>query len=305
MKQFKSVLDVMNHFRDDKTCIEHIINKRWGGKPVCVKCGNMDKIYRIEGGKRLKCSACKQKFSITVGTVFEGIHISLQKAFAAVYLITAHKKGISSCQLARDLGITQKTAWLLLHKIRQTAEQKAPQMLTGITQADESFVGGKNKNRHKDKKVKESQGRSVKDKTPIFGLLNNGQVINQVIPDTKAETLKPIIADMVQKGSIIVTDEWNAYNGLNKDFQHEVIKHNEGEYVTGTGFSTNGLEGYWSLFKRGIYGIYHYASPKHLHRYTHEFSYRYNTRGVTDVERFNNTLCRIDGKLTYKQLIQK
>ena len=236
--------------------------------------------------------------------MFEGSHLPLRKWFIAIYIFSSHKKGISSHQLARDLGITQKSAWFVLGRLRNTFKTKTSVKFTGVTQADESFFGGKNKNRHQDKKVKESQGRSVKDKTPVFGLLNNGTVNTSVIADTKAETLKPIIAAMVEKGQIVVTDEWNGYSGLNKEFSHEVVRHNSGEYVK-NGFHTNSIEGFWSLLKRGIYGIYHSASPKHLNKYCDEFSYRYNTRNVTDANRFSFVLSGADERITYKQLIQK
>lgn len=306
MKEFTSLHDLLKYFHNDQICRDYLVQQRWGGKPVCVHCGNMsDAIYSIEGGKRFKCSVCKKKFSVTVGTVFENIHLPLSKAFAAIYLATAHKKGISSCQLARDLSITQKSAWFTLHRIREMLKERQPQMLKGTVEADETFVGGKSKNRHYGKRIKESQGRSLKDKTPIFGLVERGGNLNaQVVPDTKAKTLKPIIKGLVESGSIVVTDEWRSYNGLKCDFQHEVIKHKQDEYVR-NGIHTNSVEGFWALFKRGIYGIYHFASQKHLQRYTDEFSYRYNTRKVSDRERFSNSLKRLDGSLTYKKLIAK
>ncbi|KAA6334346.1 hypothetical protein EZS27_017331 [termite gut metagenome] len=241
---------------------------------------------------------------ITTGTVFENTKIKLSLWYATIYMASAHKKGISSHQLSRDLGVTQKTAWFMLMRIREAMKERNPQMLIGITQADETFVGGKNKNRHADKKVELSQGRNVKDKTPVFGLLNNGSVNTQVVVDTKVFTLKPIIRKMVEKGSIIVTDEWGAYNGINSDFQHEVVKHKESNYTTITSFHTNGIEGYWSQFKRAIYGIYHHVSPKHLQRYCNEFSYRFNTRVIKDTNRFSLSLTKINGRLTYKKLIQ-
>ena len=305
MKQFKSLPDLLTYFHDEKVCREYLVKQRWNGNPVCPHCSNQEKkIYIIENGKRYKCSDCKKKFSVTVGTVFEHIRIPLYKIFAAIYIATAHKKGISSCQLARDLGITQKSAWLVLHKIREMLKANNPGLLTGQVQADETFVGGKNKNRHADKKVKESQGRSVKDKTPVLGLLSDGRVNTEVIPDTKVSTLKPIIKAMVEEGSIIVTDEWLGYSGLSENFQHEVLKHSEDEFVRG-GFHTNSIEGFWSLLKRGIFGIYHSVSTKHLQRYTTEFEYRYNTRHINDRERFSSTLTRLNGKLTYKQLTKK
>ena len=301
--KFKSLPQLLNHFKDEKTCTDYLASMRWDGNVCCPHCGN-DKVYTTDRGYKCADKTCHKKFSVTVGTVFEGSKIKLSLWFAAVYLATAHKKGISSLQLSRDLGVTQKTAWFMLHRIREMLNINAPELLSGTTQVDETFIGGKNKNRHSDKKVENSQGRSVKDKTPVFGMLNNGQVQTEVVKDTKASTLKPIIYSMVQKGSIVVSDEWNAYNGLNKDFKHEVLKHNENEFVKG-GFHTNSIEGFWSLLKRGIFGIYHSVSPKHLDRYCDEFSYRYNTRTIADTDRFSESLKQVEGKLTYKMLIQK
>lgn len=301
--KFKSLPQLLNHFKDEKTCTDYLASMRWDGNVCCPHCGN-DKVYTTDRGYKCADKTCHKKFSVTVGTVFEGSKIKLSLWFAAVYLATAHKKGISSLQLSRDLGVTQKTAWFMLHRIREMLNINAPELLSGTTQVDETFIGGKNKNRHSDKKVENSQGRSVKDKTPVFGMLNNGQVQTEVVKDTKASTLKPIIYSMVQKGSIVVSDEWNAYNGLNKDFKHEVLKHNDNEFVKG-GFHTNSIEGFWSLLKRGIFGIYHSVSPKHLNRYCDEFSYRYNTRTIADTDRFSESLKQVEGKLTYKMLITK
>lgn len=299
--KFKSLPQLLSHFSNENICIEYLEKQRWNGEPVCPFCGHKH-IYRTNRG--FKCANCLKKFTVTVGTVFENSKIKLSLWFAAIYLCTAHKKGISSLQLHRDLGVTQKTAWFMLHRIREIMKTKAPEMLTGTIEADETFIGGKNKNRHEDKKVKASQGRSVKDKTPVLGLLDDGKVNTTVIKDTKAKTLKPIITSMVKKGSIIVTDEWKSYNKLSKDYQHKVVNHKENQYVK-DGFTTNGIEGFWSLFKRGIYGIYHSASPKHLSKYCNEFSYRFNTRDICDVDRFSLSLTNVKGRLTYNQLISK
>ena len=298
---FKSLPKLLDHFKDNATCIAFLEQQRWGKNPICPHCGNKE-VYRTNRG--FKCKSCEKKFTVTVGTVFENSKIKLNIWFAAIYLCTAHKKGISSLQLHRDLGVTQKTAWFMLPRIREMLRQKKSPLLQGTIQADETFVGGKNKNRHADKKVEESQGRSVKDKTPVFGLVNEGKVNTEVIPDTKATTLKPIIEAMVEKGAIVVTDEWNGYSGLGIDYNHQIIKHNEGKYKHNE-FHTNSVEGFWSLLKRGIFGIYHYASPQHLNRYCDEFSYRYNTRKIDDSDRFMNSLTRTDGRLTYKQLTHK
>ncbi len=300
--KFKSLPQILNHFKDQTTCIKFLEKQRWGDKPACPHCGNVGAYTLNDGRYKCKAKECHKKFSVTVGTVFENSKIKLNIWFAAIYLATAHKKGISSLQLHRDLGVTQKTAWFMLHRIREMLREKQPSLLTGTVQVDETFVGGKNKNRHADKKVKNSQGRSVDDKTPVFGLINEGNVNTKVVPDTKAKTLKPIIAEMVEKGAIIVSDEWGSYKGLSTDYQHEVVKHNEGKFMH-NGFHTNSIEGFWSLLKRGIFGIYHYASPKHLSRYCDEFSYRYNTREINDADRFAASLTHVEGRLTYKQLI--
>jgi len=296
---FKSLPKLLDYFKDNATCIEFLEQQRWGKNPICPHCGSKV-IYKTNRG--YKCKDCTKKFTVTVGTVFENSKIKLTTWFAAIYLCTAHKKGISSLQLHRDLGITQKTAWFMLHRIREMLRAKHSPLLQGTIQADETFVGGKNKNRHADKKIEGSQGRSVKDKTPVFGMANDGKVNLEVVPNTQAKTLKPIIARLVEKGAIVVTDEWGGYSGLKKDYNHKVIKHNEGEYSM-NGFNTNSIEGFWALLKRGIFGIYHYASPQHLNRYCDEFSYRYNTRKIDDSDRFMVSLTKVNGRLTYKQLI--
>ncbi len=301
--KINSLPQLLEYFKDEQTCIEFLEKQRWNGNPVCPHCGHTH-VYKTNRGYKCANKECYKKFSVTVGTVFENSKIKLSLWFAAIYLATAHKKGISSLQLHRDLGVTQKTAWFMLHRIREMMKIKAPEMLKGEVQADETFIGGKNKYRHENKKIYGIQGRSVQDKTPVFGLLNEGKVKTTIVPDTKAKTLKPIIASLVEKKSIIITDEWLGYRGLNKEYRHKVINHKNNEYVK-NGYHTNGIEGFWSLFKRGIYGIYHYASPKHLDRYTNEFSYRYNSRNITDIERFDESLTKVNGRLKYKDLIKK
>jgi transposase-like protein len=306
-KSFAQMLDVLN---TDEACRIFLENIRWGGEPVCPHCSSINKDhYKLnvkgEFKGQYKCKDCRERFTVTVKTMFEGSHISLRKWFIAIYIFSSHKKGISSHQLARDLGITQKSAWFMLGRLRNSFQVKTTKQFTGVTEADETFVGGKNKNRHADKKVDFSQGRSVKDKTPVFGLLNEGKVNLEVVSDTKAKTLRPIIEAMVQKGEIVVTDEWGGYNGLSPEYKHEVVKHNEENYVTDSGLSTNSLEGFWSLLKRGIYGIYHQVSAKHLHQYCDEFAFRFNSRETKDSDRFNLSVINATERLTYKALIGK
>lgn len=301
--EFKNLAELTEHFADRQKCYEYLTQLRWNGNVTCTFCQH-DKVYELKGdNKRFKCAKCRKQFSAIKGTIFENSPIPLQKWFMAVYIVTAHKKGISSVQLGTDLGVTQKTAWFMAHRIRFALKVNSFDVpLEGVVQADETFVGGKNKNRHADKKVPNSQGRSVKDKTPVFGLADeNGKVKTQVIPNTQAKTIKPIIKQLVKEGSIVVTDEWQAYRDLSKNYQHIVVNHKEGKYVCGP-YSTNRIEGYWSIFKRGIYGIYHQVSAKHLHRYCDEFSFRYNSREVDVMERFAASLQTSERRLTYFDL---
>lgn len=302
---FKNLKQMIEKFSDENVCRTYLENMRWTGVPTCPKC-NCKESYKLGDGKTYKCKnkECYKKYTVTVGTVFENTNIPLSTWFAAVYLSASHKKGISSLQLSRDLGITQKTAWFMLHRIRKAFTTNAPFMLQDVVEADETFVGGKNKNRHANKKVEQSQGRSYKDKTPVLGLLQRGGGVKTfVVPNTKAETLKPIIQEMVKEGSILISDEWDSYNSISDEYNHVVVNHSQGEYVRGA-FDTNSIEGFWSLLRRGIYGIYHQVSRKHLHRYCEEFSYRYNSRKMLDADRFALSLIKIDGRLKYADLIK-
>lgn len=308
---FKSFSEMLKVLPDENACRNYLELILWEGVPVCPHCGcKNDEHYKLKTKgifKGLyKCKDCRERFTVTVGTIFEGSHIDLRKWFIAVYIFSSHKKGISSHQLARDLGITQKSAWFMLGRIRYAFQVKSlATKMFGVISADESFFGGKNKNRHADKKVPESQGRSVKDKTPVLGMMQTGGKVHlSVVPDTKATTLKPVIEKMVAEGSIIVTDEWRGYSGLSKQYSHVVINHKDNEYVRGA-FHTNNIEGFWSLLKRGIYGIYHQVSPKHLHRYCDEFAYRFNSRKATSTDRFDVSLKNVQGRLTYKDLTSK
>jgi transposase-like protein len=304
MINFKNLTQLFDFFKDEDVCRHYFEKQRWGGNVACPFCGSL-KVYRTTRGFKCGEKECYKKFSVTVGTVFENSKIPLRTWFAAMYLIASHKKGISSLQLHRDLGITQKTAWFILHRIREALREKNSPLLTDVVEVDETFVGGKNKNRHAHKKIDNSQGRSVKDKTPVVGVMQRGgKVVTQVVRDTKAENLHPLIVGAVKSGSIVITDEWRSYQGLDGMYHHVVIKHNEGEYVRGA-FHNNTIEGFWSLLKRGLYGIYHQVSPKHLFRYCHEFEYRYNSRKIPDNERFQITLQRTEGRLKYKDLIGK
>lgn len=305
--KLNSFVDMLTALPDEKSCREYLEQKVWGGTPICPHCGTVDKAhYKLKSKGEFKglykCKSCRERFTVTIGTMFEGSHLPLRKWFIAIYIFSLHKKGVSSHQLASDLGITQKSAWFMLSRIRQAFAPKKKAKIDGAVSCDETFIGGKNKNRHADKKVMESQGRSVKDKTPVFGMKHiGGDIHTRVVPDTKATTLKPIIEEMMQEGSIVVSDEWLGYSNLSKNYNHVVINHRENEYVRG-GFTTNNVENFWSLLKRGIYGIYHQVSPKHLDKYCDEFSFRFNARNATTNEKFDYSLIN-STKLTYRDLI--
>lgn len=329
--QFKSLIQVLDFFKDETTCVKYLAASRWDNEPACPHCGNVG-AYITNRGYKCKAKECHKKFTVTTGTIFENTKISLRLWFAAMYLCTAHKKGISSLQLSRDLNITQKTAWFLLHRIREMLANNEATQLEGGIEVDETFVGGKNKNRHANKKIDGSQGRSAADKTPVIGIAQKSEytiverdhkvikgrkvqeriytkysnVTLQVVSDTSAETLHPIMFKNVKADSKIVTDAYRSYCGLSATYDHVAIKHKDGNYITLGDDHTNTIEGFWSLLKRGIIGIYHQVSPTHLHRYCHEFGYRYNTRMITDPNRFVNTFKKADNiRLTYKQLIAK
>lgn len=300
---------LMRDFNTEDKCRAFLVRQRWGGVPTCPYC-NSQKSYVIENGKRFKCGerTCYKKYSVTVGTCFHASNIPLTTWLPAMYILSAHKKGISSVQLAKDLGVTQKTAWFMNHRIRESLREKGSSLLGGMVEIDETFVGGKlnNMSKAKKKKIKEANGGasiSLQGKAPVFGMLERGgKLILIQVPYATGEVLKPIIRQHLIPGSTMLTDGFGGYRYMD-EYKHEAVSHDKGEYVRDKIFHTNSIEGFWSIFKRGVIGIYHFVSPKHLQRYCDEFSYRYNSRDLTDGTRFELSLQRIEGKLPYKQLV--
>jgi len=301
--KFKNLIQLLEYFTEEKVCREYLELIRWNGQIVCpYKDCKHDHIHKYSDGKRYKCSKCKRQFSVKVGTIFEDSKISLRKWYAAIYLVTSHKKGISSHQLGRDISVTQKTAWFMLHRIRHTLGIQGGEKLNGTIEADETFVGGAEKNKHKHKRTKDTQGRSVKTKTPVVAVLERGGELRaKTVEDTSGKNLRRFVIDNVELGSNLHTDEWQGYRHLKALFFHKFVKHNEEQYVDGN-VHTNSLEGFWSLFKRGVNGIYHSVSKKHLQQYIDEFVFRYNTRKMTEDFRFDSMLNNINTHLSYKQL---
>ena len=275
--------------------MQTIIESRWGvGEEqdvICPKCGHHHCKRSNSKDDRFTCNHCKYRFSALVGTIFENTKVSLVKWFMAMYLIACHKKGISSYQLAKDCAMTQKSAWYILHKVRTLFAQSDSPQLRGNVEVDEMYLGGREKNKHANKHVEGTQGRSTKAKAAIFGMAErnvykdrygNEHVYYIVkamhIGDSKASTLLPIIDQFVAKGSHIVTDEANVYAGLTKmGYTHSIVNHSEKEFSKGGGITTNGIEGFWGHFKRMVLGTYHFVSKKHLQAYIDEAAYRWNT----------------------------
>jgi transposase-like protein len=299
-----SLLSVLKHFSDESVCKSHLVALRWPDGITCPHCGSV-KVYTTNVGYKCGSSACYKKFSVISGTIFENSKIPLQKWFAAIYLCTAHKKGISSLQLSRDLDITQKSAWFVLHRVREMLKTGSPELLDDeVWELDESFHGGHEKNKHASKR-KNSTGRTAGAKQPVFGMYNRttGQVIAIPAQDVRYCTLQPIINAFIKSGNRIYTDDFSSYSSVGVDYEHSAICHSYGYYTNGP-VHTQHIENYWSMLKRGIIGIYHQVSPKHLHRYCNEFSYRYSTRKIDSGDRFDLAIAQSAGRrLTYKALI--
>ncbi|OGP70852.1 MAG: transposase [Deltaproteobacteria bacterium RBG_13_60_28] len=296
-------------FHDEDAARKHLESIRWPNGPVCPHCGASGRICRIESQSEEKgkgarpgllfCGDCRKQFSVTVGTVFERSKVPLHKWVLATHLLCSSKKGISSHQLHRTLGVTYKTAWFMTHRIREAMKNDTAEMLggSGPVEADETFVGNK-----PGAKIRRGWGH----KNAVFSLVErNGEVRSFHVANVTAETLKPILKEQVTQGAHLMTDDGRQYLPIGREFaKHDVVKHSTGEYVRGDAH-TNTVEGFFSIFKRGIYGVYQHVSPCHLHRYTTEFDFRFNHReklGFDDTMREAKALKGISGKrLTYRR----
>lgn len=305
-KEFNNYNQFLDYFKDNSVCIKYLEHHLWNDIPTCPHCGCTN-AYRTNRGYKCSDKDCHKKFSVTSGTIYKCTKVSLRTWLSAMYLTVSFKKGISALQLAKMVGVSDKTAWFMLRKIRNMFNQMNTEKMEDHVQADESFVGGKNKNRHADKKYKGVQGRAAKDKVPVLGLMTNGgEVRTFVVPDTEAKTLQTIVRNNVKEGATFVSDAYKSYIGLNKHYNHVRVKHNEnGDYkfaVNGQ-FNTNRMEGFWTWVKRSYMGTHHYMSKKHLQAYCDEISFRYNTRNLSERDRFERTMKLIHrNQITYKDI---
>jgi transposase-like protein len=313
MESPSTLQEAIVYFAVPENANKFLADLRWAdGKPRCPHCGS-EYITYLASVNRYKCYGkhSKAQFSLKVGTIFEDSPIGLDKWLCALWLIVNCKNGISSCEVARDLGITQKSAWFLDHRIRFALHQGSfENMLSGHVEADETFIGGKARNMHKTKRALKITGTGGKDKTAVMGILQRGgKVRTAVIPNRRKNAIQSKVRKHVEAGSALYTDDLNSYKGLN-EFQHGVVDHAV-EYVDGM-IHTNGLENSWSLLKRGINGTYESVEPFQLFRYLDEQAYRYNQRKdedgkpLTDFDRFKLACSQIVGKgLTWDQLTGK
>jgi len=300
--EFNTLTEFTDYFKDEETCVEHFTASRFRNGEYCPHCRH-DKIYKCGNGKRYQCAACKQDFTIRTKTVFGESKLPLRKWYMAVYLLATSNKGISSVQLAKQVGVTQKTGWFIDHRIRAAMKQNKGQLF-GTIEADETYMGGKAKNMHAKKRQSAQVGTGGKGKIPVFGMKSrDGEVRAQVIENTESATLHPIIKDNIATGATLYTDEHRSYNGLRQDYVRGIIRHGIKQYVKGD-CHTNGIESFWALFKRGYHGIYHQMSKKHLQRYINEFAFRSNRRLNTMQSIFSEVVENITetSKLPYKEL---
>ena len=294
-----TLVEAIGYFSDLDVATEFVANLRWPTGPACPRCGSKENSY-LSTRRLWKCKGCKRQFSVKVGSVFEDSPLGLDKWLPSVWLIANSKNGISSHELARALGVTQKSAWFMLHRIRFAMQRGDFGKFDGTVEVDETYIGGKAANMHRAAREVRISGRGNVGKTGVQGARKRetGTVHAEVIGD---ENLAANVAKWVEPGSVVYTDDAMAYRSLSKSFAHSSVVHDT-EYVRGA-VHTNGIENFWSLLKRGLHGTYVSVDPIHLFRYVDERAFTYNLRELTDLGRFSAVLQAVAGRrLTYVEL---
>jgi transposase-like protein len=307
----KTLQEAVVYFSDPANCRQYLVAHRWPDGVVCPRCGGTKVLFQ-EKYNRWQCGSKHElrQFTSKTGTIFEDSPLGLDKWLTAMWQVVNCKNGVSSYEIHRAIGVTQKTAWFMDHRIRVALGMATPDKFTGHVEADETFIGGKARNMHAGKRAARVTGRGGKDKTAVMGILERGsdgktsKVRTSVIANRKKKTLQSEVREHVQAGAALYTDFLLSYEGLDSDYAHQVVDHAV-EYVNGHAH-TNGLENFWSLLKRSISGTYVSVEPFHLFRYLDEQTYRFNNRHMTDGERFSAAVDGIVGKrLTFDQLTGK
>jgi transposase-like protein len=303
----KSLQEAILYFSNPDNCLSYLVARRWSKGVVCPNCGS-ENVSFSKSRRIWQCGShhAKRQFSVKVGTIFEDSPIGLDKWLAATWMLTNCKNGISSYEVARALGVTQKSAWFMLHRIRLALQDESFRKLSGEVEVDETFIGGKSRNMHLSKRAQRITGTGGKDKTPVMGILERGgRVHASVIPNRRKKALQAKVREHVTVGSALFTDSLPSYNDLDREYAHQVIDHAIA-YVDGK-VHTNGMENFWSLLKRGIKGTYVSVEPFHLFRYLDEQSFRFNYRkDLNDGDRFDRVVRQIVGKrLTFAELTGK
>lgn len=297
-----SLMEMFRQFPDQESARVYLERRLWANGVKCRTCGGGDRITARKGGF-YRCNACKVDFTVRTGTIFERSHVPLHKWLYAMYLLVTSRKGISSIQLSKEIDVTQKSAWFMLQRLREACGND-PTMLGGLVEIDETYIGGTERNRHESKKKK--LGRGGVGKVAVLGMRERGgRTIAAPVPAVDVRSLHTAIHRNIETGSTLHTDEHAGYRGLDGLFyKHDTINHKAGEYVR-AGVTTNGIESVWAVLKRGLHGVYHHASAKHLGRYVNEFTFRLNDGNVR-----RHTMQRIDSfirasagcRITYKEL---
>ena len=313
---FKNYVEMLTALPTDAACREYLELKRWNGIPVCPHCGVVDANHyklKVKGEFKgmYKCKSCKQRFTVLLGTLYEGSPIPLRKWFIATYLFSAHKKGVSSHQLARDLGLTQKTCWYMLHRLRTSFTDKNESPLGGggnIVESDSTVVGGKvkNMNNKKRKEIAERKRGAYDNKTNVAGFIErNGNIRFDVIDANEKES--ELVKKHVDTDTLLMTDTGVNYKAVGREYlRHEMVDHSKSEYVREAIIHTNTIEGAFSHFDRMVVGTYHSITSKHMQAYCNELAFRYNNRKTSDKDRFDLALVKTAGvNLSYERLIGK